>query len=208
MPRRQAGPKMCQKCKQRKPARNFLVLLAPGPSVEVSRFCETCRTTLRTCRRCEQSRPITDYALNRGGRHGMCKSCYTEARRAFYQRGRERNAATWRERFGTDVPPGASWHDQDPDEVLEAPRRRRAERLRAATAEPIDREAIFDRDDWICGLCGEPVRRDEATLDHVVPLSLGGQHDPTNLRLAHGSCNSRRGDGVAGSPPISRGDPG
>lgn len=43
---------------------------------------------------------------------------------------------------------------------------------------------------WICG-------KDGATsVDHVVPVSLGGRPlDPDNLRPAHISCNSRRGNG-------------
>jgi 5-methylcytosine-specific restriction endonuclease McrA len=31
------------------------------------------------------------------------------------------------------------------------------------------------------------------TLDHVVPLVAGGLHDPANVRLAHLTCNSRKG---------------
>ena len=60
-----------------------------------------------------------------------------------------------------------------------------------------------------CALCGGPIRYDitgpEAgkhpdafTLDHVVPLSLGGELlDITNARAAHRRCNSARGNRVA-----------
>lgn len=43
---------------------------------------------------------------------------------------------------------------------------------------------------WIC-------KQEGATsVDHVVPVSLGGRPlDPANLRPAHISCNSRRGNG-------------
>lgn len=63
-----------------------------------------------------------------------------------------------------------------------------------------ERLAIYARDGWICQLCNEPVdptvdprTRWGATLDHIVPRSLGGSHDATNLRLAHRHCNSVRG---------------
>lgn len=63
-----------------------------------------------------------------------------------------------------------------------------------------DRLAIYERDDSICQLCDGPVDlslpwtdRWSATLDHIIPYSLGGADDPSNLRLAHRSCNSRRG---------------
>lgn len=31
------------------------------------------------------------------------------------------------------------------------------------------------------------------SLDHVVPLSQGGAHDPANVQLAHLTCNVRKG---------------
>lgn len=59
---------------------------------------------------------------------------------------------------------------------------------------------IYERDGFICQLCEGPVDlglpftdRWSATLDHIVPYSLGGSDDESNLRLAHRSCNSKRG---------------
>lgn len=71
---------------------------------------------------------------------------------------------------------------------------------------PSDRQAIYERDRWTCQLCGDPVdatlpplHRFAATLDHIVPRSAAPEpdHSPENLRLAHRSCNSRRGTGEA-----------
>lgn len=46
----------------------------------------------------------------------------------------------------------------------------------------------------ICWLCGQP---GSTSVDHIVPLSLGGHPtDPANLAPAHISCNSRRGNGA------------
>ena len=65
------------------------------------------------------------------------------------------------------------------------------------------KRSIYDRDGWICGICGEPVDPNAkypdmrcASLDHIKPLSLGGSHTPENVRLAHFDCNSFRGNGV------------
>lgn len=61
------------------------------------------------------------------------------------------------------------------------------------------REDVFRRDNWVCQLCNKPVDRDldhkhkmSATLDHIIPRSIGGGDSIDNLRLAHRSCNSRR----------------
>jgi hypothetical protein len=47
--------------------------------------------------------------------------------------------------------------------------------------------------DAVCYLCGgAPTPTDPLEADHVVPLSLGGEHRG-NLRPAHRSCNRRKG---------------
>lgn len=56
------------------------------------------------------------------------------------------------------------------------------------------------RDGYTCMLChDEPIMPNVEvphplafTFDHIVPQSLGGTHDPTNLRGAHFICNSVR----------------
>lgn len=66
-----------------------------------------------------------------------------------------------------------------------------------------DRLAIYERDNWTCQLCHEPVDPEapvgdlwSATLDHIIPQSQSPvpDHSPANLRLAHLWCNSVRGD--------------
>lgn len=59
---------------------------------------------------------------------------------------------------------------------------------------------LYERDDWTCQICGDPVPLVTtylhplgASLDHVIPRSLGGSHANENLRMAHMMCNSLRG---------------
>lgn len=75
-----------------------------------------------------------------------------------------------------------------------APRRR-------ATIPREVRLAVYERDGWLCWLCGQLVGRASrggydpqvASLDHVLPVSLGGSDDLANLRCAHRACNVLRG---------------
>lgn len=55
---------------------------------------------------------------------------------------------------------------------------------------------LADRDGLDCGLCGKPVNMesrypapDSASVDHIIPVSLGGTHDEDNLQLTHWKCN-------------------
>lgn len=65
----------------------------------------------------------------------------------------------------------------------------------------INREAIFDKQGWICQLCGIECRRDgrwleddAPELDHVIPVSKGGHHVESNLMCLCRKCNQEKSD--------------
>lgn len=71
--------------------------------------------------------------------------------------------------------------------------------------ERIPLSRIYQRDRGVCQLCGKRISRRfappdprSATLDHIVPLSLGGRHASENVQLAHFGCNARKGNRPAG----------
>ncbi len=90
--------------------------------------------------------------------------------------------------------------------VLERARDRRhagkvARRSRLGTVDLVVRKAIYERDGWQCQLCHQPVRQGlrspnprSASLDHIVPVSLGGKHERANVQLAHLRCNNLKGN--------------
>ncbi len=47
--------------------------------------------------------------------------------------------------------------------------------------DPALRNNLFEQDKWICRYCGEQVSAENATLDHLVPISKGGSDAPENL---------------------------
>lgn len=84
-----------------------------------------------------------------------------------------------------------------------AAKRRHEDKRRAlkinAFVEAVDRQAIFKRDGYTCQLCGKKVDMNKAgpdpmspSIDHILPLSKGGTHEPRNVQLAHLGCNSRK----------------
>lgn len=77
---------------------------------------------------------------------------------------------------------------------------RRRARLKGATVERFTTTAILERDAWRCQLCGRPTKRnalvphpEAPTLDHIVPLSQGGDHTRANVQCAHFLCNVLKG---------------
>jgi HNH endonuclease len=57
---------------------------------------------------------------------------------------------------------------------------------------PENRSRVFERDGYICKYCGKQLTRFTATLDHIQPVSEGGENSLENLVTACLSCNSRK----------------
>lgn len=65
----------------------------------------------------------------------------------------------------------------------------------------VNRQEVFKRDGYVCHLCGRITRPDDGpnterypTIDHLVPMSLGGDHSYKNVKTACFGCNTRRGN--------------
>ena len=81
-------------------------------------------------------------------------------------------------------------------------RERAFKRLRSESAQRYEARArakLFERDNWLCHLCGLSVDRhaiwpasNSPVLDHVIPKSKGGSNSAGNLRTAHALCNNQR----------------
>ena len=70
-----------------------------------------------------------------------------------------------------------------------------------AFVENVSPELVMERDGWMCGICGERIPKSakypdplSPSLDHIVPLSSGGEHSMKNVQAAHFLCNSRKKD--------------
>lgn len=62
---------------------------------------------------------------------------------------------------------------------------------------------VFMRDGWVCGLCHKSIDPDapkrspwSASLDHIMPISLGGSHTLDNVQAAHLWCNQSKGNRI------------
>ena len=81
---------------------------------------------------------------------------------------------------------------------------KRAELAGATVIDRFDRLQVFERDGWVCYQCELPTDPDASpfdvmspTVDHVVPLSKGGEHTLANVRCCCLGCNSSKQDHAA-----------
>lgn len=157
-------------------------------------------------------------------RYAANKEKYRAAKRSDYQRHREKRLAQWhagntpekqdkarrvaRRWYAENTERGKlnakSWRQSNPDKAAAGSARRRALK-RGVNADLISLQSVCRRDGWICGLCGQRINRKlkypdplSASIDHIVPLSDGGQHIEKNVQCAHLKCNVRKQAGKGG----------
>jgi 5-methylcytosine-specific restriction endonuclease McrA len=145
----------------------------------------------KPCGDCGEWLALDQYNLNGHGRgrpKSMCRNCE-----------RVRNV-TWREANPTYW---QAWQKSNPQLVRDISNRRRAQKF-SREFEKIDRDTVFERDNYECKLCNKPLEMNakfphplSPTLDHIVALNKGGHHLYVNLQAAHFRCNTAKGDRVA-----------
>lgn len=84
-----------------------------------------------------------------------------------------------------------AYYEANP-EIWQRTNRRRAAAKRARFVDDVDRLVVLEMDDGVCGICGEDVDPMDFHVDHIVPLSRGGEHSYANSQSAHPRCNRRK----------------
>lgn len=145
-----------------------------GLSVREKTLCKACSrdSSVSVCAETGCGRPVRA--------RDLCSMHYKRVRRA--------EGVDWKR---------APWGDARRDSY----HRRRALKAGATIGEPFRNLDIFQRDRWTCQLCDHKIDPEvkwpnprSASLDHVVPLSLGGAHSRSNTQLACLECNTRKGN--------------
>lgn len=78
---------------------------------------------------------------------------------------------------------------------------RRRMRLAQVPCEDFSVIEIFERDGWMCAICGHAVDKKLrypdpmcASLEHRIPISRGGKHTWANVACSHLGCNVNKGN--------------
>lgn len=81
---------------------------------------------------------------------------------------------------------------------------RRRARQQMAYIEEVSPAYIYARDGYKCRICGKRLAMTKTvphprapTIDHIIPLAQGGNHQRSNVQAAHFLCNSLKSDGAA-----------
>jgi len=177
--------------------------------------------THKFCPKCQTVKPRSSFHRNRkalDGYQGYCNVCGNRAKYAsiakkkehYLEMGRRNQKARrtrvpdviraeklreyekHKERYNRSR---AAWFAAHPGErerlhYLAGVRRRTREYN--AYVEDVERIVVWERDNGVCYLCGDTVSFYQMHLDHVIPISKGGEHSYVNIKATHGDCNQRK----------------
>lgn len=173
------------------------------------------------CRECGRECNRRYVAANREYVNAYQKAYREKHAAKLKPRTKERARASYERNRAKVLERTAAWHRNNPDKVRETQRRyceRNVEvrrirsrryykthpeknrqhasawraRARRTQVEPVDYNAIWERDQGICHICSLPVERSDVQFDHVIPLSRGGTHTAENVKVSHSVCNNRK----------------
>jgi 5-methylcytosine-specific restriction endonuclease McrA len=81
--------------------------------------------------------------------------------------------------------------------------------LGAQVLHRVKRREIYERDGWVCQICGDPIDQwapprspKSAAIDHIIPIKLGGNHTADNCQAAHMICNGYKADTIGYVLPV------
>jgi excisionase family DNA binding protein len=204
--------KRCSVCGEEKPLDQFRVRKHRSGNVGPSDKCHEChraynrslreRDAARAGRSCPTAEERHRRSMERKAQRRAKYEAWLAAERARPKQTHEemirRSVARQRERYNSDPEYKAK---------IKAKKIKRKRAIEGAFIEPVNHMAVAERDRWLCGICGGVVTRETWSLDHVVPLSKGGEHSYANVTLAHRRCNSARGNRPHPSPPTTLSGP-
>jgi 5-methylcytosine-specific restriction endonuclease McrA len=155
----------------------------------------------KACKRCLLVLPLTSFQKApkvKDGREGKCKACKLIEGNEWRRKNAERVRAGNYRRYHTTAQGERS--RTKAREYMAAHKEERRVYMVNFFARLGGAEGVVTLDDLTrqhedqggrCWWCSEPLG-DDATVDHVVPVSRGGQNTPENIVMSCISCNSRK----------------
>lgn len=93
------------------------------------------------------------------------------------------------------------WRRKNPEQVRLQRAKKRAVIANARTQKHIRLAWLHNWESRVCGICDRLIEG-EYQVDHIVPLSKGGEHHAQNLQLAHPFCNRSKFNKLPNKKPV------
>lgn len=177
------GSKQCSRCRATKPRTDFNVRRRAYDGLRAE--CRACQKADAAKYRVKNSDKLRAYRAENAFRRVSYQREYYDANQETlrqdaiqrYNRNRIARKESTRRYREANRDRARVWYDT-----------RRA-RKHEAFVESVERLVVLERDDGVCGICGEDVDPFAFHVDHIIPLARGGEHSYGNVQVAHPRCN-------------------
>ncbi|MBA7705961.1 hypothetical protein ES703_114803 [subsurface metagenome] len=163
------------------------------------------KNKLKRCTRCDNFKPLSEFykcLSKKTGYNSHCKKCkakYMREYRRTHRKELNKKNREWIHSHRDKVKEYRRKYDQLPASEkarIKANHKRKAAMM---SCEVNDLTSIQVRillaESVYCGICGKFFnQKRKKTLDHIIPISKGGNHTSVNMQVVCRTCNSEKGD--------------
>jgi 5-methylcytosine-specific restriction endonuclease McrA len=198
--------KECRSCHVFKPLSDYnFQLLSSDQHVAYCRICQSSymrerrqkrrgldsEILAKTCSVCRVKKPSGAFhisAITNDSLSSYCKACQSAFGKAWYRNNKKQHYASTRR-----------WDVENPERSREIRKKAKQSPVGNSNRRSRSRRGSYTRDEWVallasvnntCLCCGDP---GPLTVDHIVPLSLGGLNKIENIQPLCLSCNTQKG---------------
>lgn len=174
---------------------------------------------MKQCTKCKEFKDFSEFnkraASKKDGLHYWCKKCAEESRKVYRKtekgkNDRKKESKKYRTENSEKVKENNNRNNKKWRQTPKGKEQTYRTNVKRRSYEfKVDftfhqRRGIIERDNWTCQICHKKVHDekvncyspDKAHIDHIIPISKGGNSEPSNLRLLCASCNLKKADKV------------
>jgi len=175
---------------------------------------------MKICSKCGLTKNFDDFYKRKSSKDGLrseCKDCKKKHDKQYNKDNKqtinEKKRASYHNNIEKEHERAKMFYKDNPDYFKEWRKNYYQEHKEETQAQRMKRRALekevtigyvpskpkselYKRDKGICGICNNYVEYDNVHIDHIVPLSKGGEHSMSNLQLSHSWCNLKKGNKI------------
>ena len=153
----------------------------------------------KSCSKCGETKPFSEFYKHRNGVQTYCKCCakaeVSAWKKANVDKVRSYESSyrpVWRENNPDKVKAAYSgWKSRNPEKVRLSNQNRRAKKIASGNLSNGLSERLYKLQKGLCACCKQPLG-DDYHLDHILPLALGGTNTDDNIQLLRAECNMQK----------------